>query len=127
MWWELPFLVQNTDCESSQISAKSKREDKRGSAENACPPSLARAQPRFSRSAKLETTSIVRNKNKFNCFPLCFRWALLYFVAWYLISVILVINLFVALILEVKQSSEIVLFFSFPLILKIKLAPQRLE
>lgn len=98
-----------------------KREDKRWSARG------ARAQPLFSRSAKLETISSVRNKNKFNCFPFCFRWAQLYFVAWYLISVILVINLFVALILEVKQSSEIVLFFSFPLILKIKLAPQRLE
>lgn len=98
------------------------------SAENPRPPILARAQPLFSRSTKLEKTiSSVRNKNKFNCFPFCFRWSQLYFVAWYLISVILVINLFVALILEVKQRSEIVLFFSFPLILKIKLAPQRLE
>jgi len=30
-------------------------------------------------------------------------WAQLYFVAWYLISVILIINLFVALILEVSS------------------------
>lgn len=39
---------------------------------------------------------------KLTCFR-CFRWAQLYFVAWYLISVILIINLFVALILEVSS------------------------
>ena len=31
-----------------------------------------------------------------------FSWSQLYFVAWYLISVILIINLFIALILEVS-------------------------
>ena len=42
-------------------------------------------------------------KNNINLlFLLCFSWAQLYFIAWYLISVILIINLFVALILEVR-------------------------
>ena len=36
--------------------------------------------------------------------PLLFcRWAQLYFLAWYLISVVMAINLFVALILEVRS------------------------
>ena len=49
-------------------------------------------------------TTLLRPYVILNCLvSRCFRWAQLYFVAWYLISVILIINLFVALILEVSS------------------------